>query len=204
MTTMSPNDQFPAAAEFDAARQISPRRHSTEASDLHGLVREQLEHFGVDPETNYGKRLADLAWHLYAGHADLQSMYQAALHELADLPRETRAQRFAAQKFLSYQLAKMLDTLQQSSRTAYQSIVQDSGQRSRKGPYPVFDNVTAIFSAQPVITRTATYIFACAEWVEDAFHGRELMLEIYSRLLNPTNVSLANHIVDIEAGPYTA
>jgi O-acetylhomoserine/O-acetylserine sulfhydrylase-like pyridoxal-dependent enzyme len=38
--------------------------------------------------------------------------------------------------------------------------------------------------------------------VEDAFQGRELLLEIYSRLLNPTSVSLANHIVDIEAGPF--
>ena len=30
------------------------------------------------------------------------------------------------------------------------------------------------------------------------------MLEIYSRLLNPTSVSLANFIVDLEAGPYAA
>ena len=29
-----------------------------------------------------------------------------------------------------------------------------------------------------------------------------MMLDIYSRLLNPTSISLANHIVDIEAGPY--
>src|SRR4029079_18437611 len=68
-------------------------------------------------------------------------------------------------------------------------------------PYPIFDNVTAIFSATPVITRTATYLYACVEWVEDAFKGKELLHEIYSRLLNPTSVSLANHIVDVEAGP---
>jgi cystathionine beta-lyase/cystathionine gamma-synthase len=36
--------------------------------------------------------------------------------------------------------------------------------------------------------------------VEDAFHGREPLHEIYSRLLNPTSISLANHIVDLEAG----
>ena len=62
--------------------------------------------------------------------------------------------------------------------------------------------MTALFSATPVITRTATYIYACAEWIADAFRGKELMLEIYSRLLNPTSVCLANHIVDLEAGPY--
>ena len=55
----------------------------------------------------------------------------------------------------------------------------------------MFDNVTAIFSANPVITRTATYLYACVEWVEDAFKGRELLHEIYSRLLNPTSISLA-------------
>lgn len=190
-----------AAAEFHAAREISPRRNSTEASDIRGLVREQLEHFGLDPATPYAQRLADFVEHLYSGHADLRGMYDAGVRELATLPRADRVQRFAAQKFLAYQLAKMLDTLQQSSRTTYQHVVNDPSQRSRKGPYPVFDNVTALFSAQPVITRTATYIYACAEWVEDAFQGKELMLEIYSRLLNPTNVSLANHIVDVEAGP---
>ena len=188
------------AHEFDLAREISPRRHSTEAGDIEGLVAEQLEHFGVSPDSAYGARLGAFARSLYAGHASLKDLYQTGLGELATLPRKDRVERFAAQKFLAYQLAKILDTLQQSSRGVYQSVVNDPSQRSRKGPYPVFDNVTAIFSAQPVITRTATYIYACAEWVEDAFQGKELMLEIYSRLLNPTNVSLANQIVDIEAG----
>ncbi|MCS7033136.1 MAG: PLP-dependent transferase, partial [Phycisphaerae bacterium] len=71
-----------------------------------------------------------------------------------------------------------------------------------KGPYSPLDNVTAIFSATPVITRTATYIYACAEWIEDAFKGQEMLLEVYSRFLNPTSVSLANYIVDLECGPY--
>ena len=46
----------------------------------------------------------------------------------------------------------------------------------------------------------ATYLFACTEWVEDAFTGREPLHDIYSRLLNPTSISLANHIVDVECG----
>jgi len=52
-----------------------------------------------------------------------------------------------------------------------------------------------------VITRTATYVYACTEWIEDAFKGRELLHQIYSRLLNPTSICLANHIVHLEAGP---
>lgn len=187
--------------EFDAAREISPRRKSTEASTIDGLVAEQLAHFGIDPGSDYGKHLARFAGHLYAGHADLHAMWKDTVRELASLSRQDRIERFAAQKFLCFQIAKILDTLQHPMRRTYQSIVDQAGQRSRKGPYPIFDNVTALFSAKPVITRTATYIYACAEWVDDAFQGKELMLEVYSRLLNPTSVSLANHIVDIEAGP---
>lgn len=187
--------------EFDTARQISPRRKSTEAHDIDGLVAEQLAHFGIDPASDYGKHLARFAGHLYAGHADLHAMWTDTVQELARLPRQDRIERFAAQKFLCFQIAKILDTLQHPMRRTYQSIVDQAGQRSRKGPYPIFDNVTALFSAKPVITRTATYVYACAEWVDDAFQGKELMLEVYSRLLNPTSVSLANHIVDVEAGP---
>ena len=47
-------------------------------------------------------------------------------------------------------------------------------------------------------------MYACAEWIEDAFKGRELLHQIYSRLLNPTSICLANHIVHLEAGPEAA
>ncbi len=189
-------------SDIALAKEISPRRHSTQAGDIAGLVNEQLKHFGIEPSSEYGQRMGGFAEHLYRGHADLKRMWELGVAELAALPRQDRVERFAAQKFLCFQLAKMLDTLQHGFRKHYQSLVPSTAQRLPKGPYPIFDNVTAIFSAKPVITRTATYIYACAEWVTDAFEGKELMLEVYSRLLNPTNVSLANHIVDIEAGPY--
>src|SRR2546428_172625 len=53
-----------------------------------------------------------------------------------------------------------------------------------------------------VAEQLATYIYACAEWIQDAFEGKELLLEIYSRLLNPTSIALANQIVELEAGQY--
>lgn len=183
------------------ARQISPRRKTTRAASLDELVAEQLRHFAIDPDSDFGSRLAALARHLYAGHADLRRLWDTTVEELARLPRNDRVQRFAAQKFLCFQLAKMLDTLQGPFRRTYQSLVREQNDRLAKGPYPVFDNVTALFSSRPVITRTATYLYACAEWIDDAFQGREMMLEVYSRLLNPTSITLANHIVDIEAGP---
>lgn len=203
MTTLpKPAPDQHAQSDFDLARQISPRRRTTVATDVDGLVEEQLRHFGLDPATPYAQTLGNLAKHLYEGHADMRRLWEQGVNELAGLSRRDRIERFAAQKFLCYQLAKMLDTLQHGFRTHYQSIVTSTSQRLPKGPYPIFDNVTAIFSAKPVITRTATYIYACAEWVADAFEGKEMLLEVYSRLLNPTNVTLANHIVDIEAGPY--
>ena len=87
--------------------------------------------------------------------------------------------------------------LQNPTRKVHQSLGHSTATTLAKGPYPTFDNVAAIFSANPVITRTATYSFACTEWIDDAFLGREFLHEIYSRLLNPTSISLANHIVDI-------
>jgi O-acetylhomoserine (thiol)-lyase len=205
--TTAPHRPSPASTpkrskEVELASQISPRRKTSQATSIDQLASEQLAHFGIDPKSEFGERLSDLAKHLYSGHADMRMLWDSTVKELAGLSRKDRVERFAAQKFLCFQLAKMLDTLQHPFRKTYQSLVPSTAQRLPKGPYPIFDNVTAIFSAKPVITRTATYIYACAEWVDEAFQGKEMMLEVYSRLLNPTNVSLANHIVDIEAGPH--
>ena len=185
MPNMPENRLQSVGEDFDAARLISPRRKTTEASD-------------------FGRRMASFARHLYAGQADLKDLWQIGIRELASLSRQERIERFSAQRFMAFQLAKILDTLQHPLRATYQTVVDAPGDRAAKGPYPVFDNVTALFSAKPVITRTATYIYACAEWVDDAFQGKEMLHEIYSRLLNPTSVSLANHIVDIECGPESA
>ncbi len=186
---------------FDLARELSPRRNTTAARSVDALVDEQLRHFSIDPRTDYGRRLGELASHLYAANVAAHELWQLSLRELATLGQRDRVSRFNAKRFLCFQLAKILDTLQNPLRKSYQSLLNDPAQSAAKGPYPLFDNVTALFSATPVITRTATYVYACTEWVEDAFKGREPLLEIYSRLLNPTSISLANHIVDLEAGP---
>jgi O-acetylhomoserine/O-acetylserine sulfhydrylase-like pyridoxal-dependent enzyme len=186
--------------DLSLARELSPRRNTTGATDLAALVEEQLRHFSIDPQTEYGRRLGALASHLYATNVAAHELWQISLRELASLEQRDRVARFNAKRFLCFQLAKILDTLQNPLRKTYQSLLDDPTQSAVKGPYPLFDNVTALFSATPVITRTATYMYACTEWVEDAFKGREPLLEIYSRLLNPTSISLANHIVDLEAG----
>jgi O-acetylhomoserine/O-acetylserine sulfhydrylase-like pyridoxal-dependent enzyme len=166
------------------------------------LVSEQLVHFGIDGASPFGSTLGRIAERLYECEADVERLWQITLESIQSLDRSDRIAYFNAKKFLSFQFAKLLDMLQQPSRRTYQSLGYSPTTQYSKGPYPVFDNVTAIFAANPVIARTATYIYACAEWIADAFEGKELLLEIYSRLLNPTAVSLANHIVDLEAGPH--
>jgi O-acetylhomoserine (thiol)-lyase len=187
--------------EAPPARLLSPRRKTTQATTLHELAVEQLEHFSIDPRSEAGKPLLALAEKLYGAHGDVMDLWEATTRELGRLPRQDRLALFNAKKFLSFQLAKLLDTLQNPSRKTHQSLRYSNTTMLAKGPYPIFDNVTAIFSASPVITRTATYLYACSEWIDDAFQGKEFLHEIYSRLMNPTSISLANHIVDIEAGP---
>ena len=186
------------------SRLLSPRRKTTAATDIAGLAREQLAHFHLDPASPVGAPLQRLAEKLYGAHDDLTALWTATVQELARLPRGDRLVLFNAQKFLAFQLAKLLDQLQNPTRAVHQSLGHSTATTLAKGPYPTFDNVAALFSANPVITRTATYIFACTEWIDDAFQGREFLHEIYSRLLNPTSISLANHIVDLEAGPLAA
>ncbi len=181
-------------------QQLSPLRNTTDKTEAADLAREQLIHFGIGLETEFGKALMELTEKLYKVNADAHGLWQATLEGLETLDRSDRIAWFNAKRFLSFQLAKILDTLQNPMRATYQSLVTHTGQFGSKGPYPIFDNVTALFSSTPVITRTATYLFACTEWVEDAFTGREPLHEIYSRLLNPTSISLANHVVDLECG----
>lgn len=190
-----------ANADLEIARQLSPRRLTSAARSVPELVAEQLAHFAIRPDSELGRRLGQFAEHIYRANIELRHLWDLTVQELARLDRSDRIAFFNAKKFLCFQLAKLLDTLQNPFRKTYQSLVETQSARLAKGPYPIFDNVTAIFSATPVITRTATYLYACTEWIDQAFQGREMLLEVYSRLLNPTSISLANHIVDLECGP---
>ena len=192
--------QLSEAELFDSIKMLSPKRNTTVATNIDALVEEQLLHFGIVAETEFGEVLADISRRIYACQGDLESMWRLTQQSISTLPQEDKVAYFNAKKFLCFQLAKLLDNLQNPFRRTYQSLGYSDATMRAKGNYPIFDNVTAVFSATPVITRTATYIYACAEWIEDAFKGRELLLEIYSRLLNPTSLALANHIVDMEAG----
>ena len=189
--------------DLQAMRNLSPLRRSTQAADAAALAAEQLAHFHIAADSEYGQTLARIVRHLYAASGDLDQLWRITTETIDSLDRSDRIAWFNAKKFLSFQIAKLLDTLQNPFRRTYQSLDYSLSTQSAKGPYAIFDNVTAIFSATPVIARTATYVYACADWVAEAFAGKEFLEQIYSRLLNPTSLSLANYIVDLEAGPYT-
>lgn len=201
---METKSEQTSSLRLEAARILSPRRKSTHADSIDALASEQLEHFGVDPASDYGVALREACHSLYEAQADMDRLWKVTSETMAGLDRKDRIAWFNAKKFMSFQVAKILDTLQNPFRKAYQGLGLSDDSMQAKGPYPIFDNVTALFSANPVIVRTATYIYACTEWVDDAFHGKEALHEIYSRLLNPTSISLANHIVDLEAGPHAS
>ena len=188
--------------DLRAMRNLSPRRRGTVAGDPAALAAEQLAHFNIDPQGPYGQALSRIVGRLYECSADLDRLWRVTFETIDSLDRSDKVAYFNAKKFLSFQIAKLLDTLQNPLRRTYQSLGYGFGTQAAKGPYPLFDNVSAIVSATPVIARTATYIYACADWVAEAFQGREFLEQIYSRLLNPTSLSLANYIVDLEAGPY--
>jgi len=183
---------------------LSPRRNTSQAATVTEAITEQIHHAGIDNDSKLGKALADTIADIYSCGDNIDELWTIAQSAMREFDRGDSIALFNAKKMLSFQLAKILDNLQQPFRKSYQNLDYSNQTISAKGPYPVFDNVTAIFSATPVITRTATYTFACAEWIADAFEGKDLLLEIYSRLLNPTSISLANHLVDMEAGPYAS
>lgn len=190
--------------DIAAAKLLSPKRKSSTKETIEDLSEEQLLHFGIDPGSEYGVVMRAAVEKLYAAQSDISRLWEVTTKTIEELDKKDKIAYFNAKKFLSFQVAKILDTLQNPFRKSYQSLNLADDSVQAKGPYPIFDNVTALFSANPVIVRTATYIYACTEWVDDAFHGKEALHEIYSRLLNPTSISLANYIVDLEAGPHAS
>jgi len=189
---------------LDVSRKLSPRRKSTKATTVDELAAEQLEHYHIDPQSAMGKRLASLCRKLYETQYDVEELWEFSMRELRGLPRKDRISYFNAKKFLAFQLGKILDTLANPLRKAAQEMRPSRGSMLARGHFAPIDNISAIFSANPVISRTATYIYACAEWIDDAFQGKEMSHEVYQRFLNPTAIALANHIVDVECGQFAA
>ena len=189
--------------QIQTMRNLSPARKSTGATSSSELAAEQLSHFGIDPSSSFGQTLANTAVNLYQAAGHITELTHITETTLASLPKADKVSYFNAKKFLCFQLAKLIDGLQPGLRASYQQLGFDNRTHLAKGEYPLFANVGTLFSASPAVVRTATYLYACTEWVDDAFHGKESTHPIYSRLLNPTSIALSNTMVELEAGPYS-
>src|SRR6266481_7898838 len=146
--------------DFKIARKLSPRRGTSTAKDVDGLVAEQLAHFGIDAKTELGGAMGRLAGHIYHANIELHQLWDLTTRELAALDRRDRIACFNAKKFLCFQLAKLLDTLQNPFRHVYQTLIKNQTTRIAKGPYPLFDNVTAIISSTPANVHTLSLLDA--------------------------------------------
>src|SRR5262245_3563380 len=128
-------------------RTLSPRRNTTRATNVPQLVAEQLGHFGIASDSAFGLTLGRIAERLYECETDIERLWQVTLESIQSLDRSDRIAYFNAKKFLSFQFAKLLDMIQQPARRTYQSLGYSPTTQYSKGPYAVFDNVTAIFAA---------------------------------------------------------
>src|SRR5207244_2898757 len=80
MGTLAP--PMDSKAEFKHALQLSPRRHSSAATTLPGLVEEQLRHFGVDPDSEGGRALGRLVQQLAAANCAAHELWELTVRTL--------------------------------------------------------------------------------------------------------------------------
>ncbi len=186
-----------------SARWLSPRRHSTNASDIGQLVDEQLVHFGIDQSSEFGQGLARIARRLYECHGDIERLWQITLESISSLdPRRPH-------RLLQRQEIPLLSVRQAARHAAIAFAAELSEPRLRidhaicEGALRGLRQCDGYFRGQPGDHANRHLYLCLRRMIADAFQGKELLLEIYSRLLNPTSVALANYIVDIEAGPYS-
>ncbi len=125
---------MPNRDDIAHARQLSPLRNSTGAASVGELVEEQLRHFAIDPDSDYGRALSQLTASLYGANAATHDLVAATGAALAQLDRKDRVAWFNAKRFACFQLAKVLDNLQGPMRRTYQSLAGKHGPRSRPRP----------------------------------------------------------------------
>ena len=113
-------------------RLLSPKRNTTQARNVDELIAEQQAHFGIDPSTPFGKSLAQIVRGLYESQAGIDDLWKITMESMATLETKDRIARFNAKKFLSFQLAKLIDTLQHPFRKSYQSLNYSLGTLARE------------------------------------------------------------------------
>ena len=73
--------------KVESMRLLSPRRNSTSGESAESLASEQLEHFGIDPKSEYGKSLSEVVRRMYEAQSDIGSLWASSMSDLAELPQ---------------------------------------------------------------------------------------------------------------------
>ena len=147
-TTPQPPDD-----DLRVMRSLSPKRKSTDKSGVESLVGEQLAHYHIEPTSDYGRALARIVGRLYECGADLERLWRITAETVDALPRADRVAYFNAKKFLAFQIAKLLDTLQNPLRRTYQSLGYGLGS------YVLYLLPLAFLAAPPFAAVGATLAF---------------------------------------------
>ncbi len=118
---------------MNTSTQLSPLRKTTKHEQAEALAIEQAQHFGIDPNSEYGMSLVELATTLYKANNKTHDLWAITVEGLSDLDKSDRIAWFNAKRFLSFQIAKILDNLQNPMRATYQSIATNNGNFASKG-----------------------------------------------------------------------
>ena len=118
---------------LEAARRLSPLRNSSTADSISELAAEQLVHFNIEVDGELGRSLLAAVERVYQCQGDIDAMWQEAQRSMSELDVDERVTLLNAKKFLSFQLAKVLDTLQNQFRASYQNR-PDTNSCWRGGP----------------------------------------------------------------------
>ncbi len=97
---------------MNTSTQLSPLRKTTKHEQAEALAIEQAKHFGIDPNSEYGTTLIELATTLYKANTKTHDLWALTVDGLSELDKSDRIAWFNAKRFLSFQIAKILDNLQ--------------------------------------------------------------------------------------------
>ena len=88
-------------------KKLSPRRNSSTATTLDELVHDQLLHFGIDADSDYGNTLERVVRRMYENQDDIEKLWAITMESMNSLSQTDKISRFNSKKFLSFQLAKL-------------------------------------------------------------------------------------------------
>ena len=92
------------SANIESMKKLSPCRNSSTADNIDELVEDQLRHFGINPDSEYGSTLSRIVERMYSSQSDIEKLWEITLESIQSLDQSDKISRFNSKKFLSFQL----------------------------------------------------------------------------------------------------